>query len=189
MTTQNRPYVLTVKQPWADLIMAGMKDVENRTWPVPSTLPQWYRCEQSGHARRSPDMVARTGALDCDTLDGPFPFRLWIHAGKEFADCGPEPWAALDHNPHDWASGPGDVLRVVVLGSVTVTGCHHADECMFWRHNDPLTRDEQYCSYWAEPDVFHWALADADPLSAPIPMRGRQGLWRLPEGVLEGVSA
>ena len=25
-------YVLTVKQPWASLIMRGLKDVENRTW-------------------------------------------------------------------------------------------------------------------------------------------------------------
>jgi len=26
------PKALTVKQPWASLIMAGLKDVENRTW-------------------------------------------------------------------------------------------------------------------------------------------------------------
>lgn len=25
---------LTIKQPWASLIMAGIKDVENRTWPT-----------------------------------------------------------------------------------------------------------------------------------------------------------
>jgi hypothetical protein len=32
---------LTIKQPWASLIAAGIKTVENRTWPVPGT---WAFC-------------------------------------------------------------------------------------------------------------------------------------------------
>ena len=47
--------VLTVKQPWADLIMVGEKDVENRSWPVPSTLPQWMRCYRCGRRSRKGD--------------------------------------------------------------------------------------------------------------------------------------
>jgi len=34
--------VLTVKQPWAYLLCAGIKDIENRTWK----LPEKYRGER-----------------------------------------------------------------------------------------------------------------------------------------------
>ena len=27
--------VITIKQPWASLIVHGIKDIENRTWPCP----------------------------------------------------------------------------------------------------------------------------------------------------------
>ena len=144
---------LTVHQPWADLIVSGAKDVENRTWPVPSTLP--------------------------------FPFRLWIHAGL-----------TIDSNPdahRKWAEGAFPRLRLevgVLLGSVTVTGCHHADECRRVVDNPQevvVGRDVYVsdfgrvlrCSAWAEPGVHHWQVASALPLERPVPMRGRQRLWRV----------
>ena len=34
---------LTIKQPWADLIIAGVKDIENRTWKkLPWACPHTY---------------------------------------------------------------------------------------------------------------------------------------------------
>ena len=191
---------LTVKQPQADLIMAGIKPVENRTWPVPSTLPQWGECDY--HGRIAPDELDQDDdhgtwrhwpdEYQCPVdLDGPFPFRLWIHAGKEFD------WSALD---------PGSLVtrgsyrldsdaRGVLLGHVTVTGCHHADDCY---DRDPCPtlgctfddhESERWCSPWAQPDCWHWELADPVLLDEPIPMRGRQRLWRLPEDIERQVAA
>lgn len=87
---------LTIRQPWADLILYGGKDVENRTWPVPSTLPQWGRCRGCGK-RFEPGAWKGKGRHNCrpgkDVVqallssgevlpDGPFPFTIAIHAAK-----------------------------------------------------------------------------------------------------------
>ena len=32
--------VLSVKQPWAYLLCAGIKDIENRTWDIPKKIKQ-----------------------------------------------------------------------------------------------------------------------------------------------------
>jgi hypothetical protein len=76
--------------------------------------------------------------------------------------------------------------RGVLVGSVTVTGCHHADECLIAGTPKPhggMWVPDRWCSPWAQPDCFHWTLADPEPLDVPIPMKGRQGLWRLPDDV------
>lgn len=188
--------ILTVRQPWADLIMAGIKPVENRSWRAPSTLPQWTRC--SGCTTRWPPYESpeygkhwhgsKRGWLD-RTLDGPFPFRLGIHAAKHH---GPDVREALidlygDREYHIARSLPGDRpdRYGALLGTVEVTGCHHADECADHATFGVRFRDHNgvRCSRWAQPDTWHWTLSDPQPLDVPIPMRGRQGLWRLPAEV------
>lgn len=183
--------VLTIRQPLADLIMAGAKDVENRSWAVPSTVP-CTRCNGSG-AVASFD----GDALDCVcTDDGPFPFRLWVHAAaKSYKGAGvAEAWATLaeawgfDGSEGGYRIGARAIERVatqgrygVVLGSVEVTGCHHADECDRaggdWAQRQAMPADRRYCSRWAEPDAYHWTLAEPRPLATPVPAKGRLGLW------------
>jgi hypothetical protein len=173
--------VLTVKQPWADLIMVG-KDVENRSWPVPRSVSHWDPWNGSTQ----------------------FPFRLWVHAAT--AIDRDAVWrldrTRLDSTEAgrlivDWCAFLGTTARYrgelaacdrlgVLLGSVTVTACHHADDCDDgWSCSGGAG---SWCSPWAEPDCWHWTLADPQPLAEPIPMRGRQRLWRLPEdaGVARG---
>ena len=138
---------LTVRQPWASLIVAGIKDVENRTWPIPSTAPA-------------------------------VPFRLAIHSAKRMTDDDYKRarWQALVEGHLALVinyANPG--LRGVVLGLVTVTGCHRADG---W----PKPASIACCaSPWAEHDdgVWHWTLADATPLPMPFHAKGRLGLWEV----------
>lgn len=182
---------LTVWQPFADLILAGDKDVENRGWPVPSTLPQRWRC---GVCRTEWRCGFRGSSIDpaqgcprgCSRMKdpdllGPFPFRLWIHAAANPAidQAAWDAWVRSDAvTMLPW---PEYSQGRVVLGSVEVTGCHHADApgCV---QRDP---SDEYvpCSPWAHEDCWHWTLTDPQPLSEPIPMRGRQKLWRIPEEV------
>lgn len=191
MTSDNRPYatvdngadvdrILTVKQPWADLIMAGLKPVENRSWQVPSTLPQTCSfCDAVGYGGRPPShryIGCTTGHVSR------FPFRVGIHAAKTYdAACDDRAMSAaqawLDVFPHE----DDPLARTgVLLGSVTVTGCHHPDEGQF--PGPCVRRDatDEYvaCSPWAEPDAYHWTLADPQPLDTPIPLKGRLGLWK-----------
>lgn len=178
--------VLTIRQPYADLIMAGVKDVENRTWRVPSTLPQWQHCFECGTRWRDArweDVCLHCGDPDASVPDGPFPFRVWIHAGREIAEgAGPETWPVY---PVNWHKHPLPKVYALgsLLGSVAVTGCHHADECRDVEGSLGYRWRETWCSPWAEPDVWHWTLEDPRPLDEPVPMRGRQGLWTLPNDI------
>jgi hypothetical protein len=182
--------VLTLRQPWADLVISGAKDVENRGWVPPSTLPQYCKC---------PVCEVRTDTIRCEAHegpsalcveDGPFPFRLGIHAGKQDA-TGVTPsgvpwrlwneatgWGSYMADPNEVTLAQRALPRGALLGFVTVTGCHHADECARTSYSGagmaPIL-----CSRWAEPGVYHWTLADPEPLDTPMPMHGRQGLWTL----------
>lgn len=44
------------------------------------------------------------------------------------------------------------------------------------------------CSPWAFTGCFHWHLADVRPLPAPVPARGRLGLWTLDPPLLAACS-
>jgi hypothetical protein len=189
---------LTVKQPFADLIVAGVKDVENRSWPVPSTLPRWGLCECGyrygpdenypatkavGHQRNGPHgpwswCVGEVAA------NGRFPFRIWVHAAAKVNRgavrrlVGERTYLTARHLVGD----DGFAGRLgAVLGSVEVTGCHHAGECrrfIQYDANRSLPQGEHYCSRWAEPDAWHWTLADPRPIARPVPAKGMLGLWK-----------
>jgi hypothetical protein len=196
--------VLTVQQPWADLVMAGLKDVENRTWPVPSTLTPWFTCpycpvrwrDEPTPAGRCAGGGAHHGPAQ---VDGPFPLRLWIHAGQAWdhsdeAQEGLAVWrrreelAARNHMLTLEFMKTSMRRRSVLLGVVTVTGCHHADHCDEtpgdWAQRAAVpAAARRLCSRWAQPGCWHWTLACPQPLAEPIPMKGRLGLWTLPDAV------
>lgn len=201
--------VLTVKQPWADLIIAGAKTVENRTWAVPSTMPEWMTCTAC-YAEREPgeeltddcgcvtDDIPKFGGEWVPTSSlpdasgpnvGRFPFRIWLHASARVTrqDYN-RALVAVRGNAEasEWVRGwraNRDQVTGAVIGSVEVTGCHHADECRehrgrFSAVNQHAFRERiDFCSPWAEPGVFHWTLADPQALETPVPARGQLGLW------------
>lgn len=214
--------VLTLWQPHASLVMTRtpeggcLKDVENRPRPVPSTLPQWYRCEDCGHRERALSFEIKLrehhhgvasggdGGWHPMVPGGPYPFRLWIHAGKTVAAYG-DAWDTLGEALgcdgyelwHEHVASPdyqdGEVPWLHLgrlLGSVLVTGQHHRDESKNPRHLGDAPRwceaaDDftKLCSPWAVEDQYHITVTDPQPLPEPIPMRGRQGWWRLPADV------
>jgi hypothetical protein len=126
------------------------------------------------------------------TPDGPFPFRLWIHAGQSIQwRTGPDAidstlaraWSewgkvkvTLGYTPTATTPRTG-----VLLGSGQVDGCHDIGHC---------ERTPGGCSPWAqyEPGIYHWQVSDPQPLDTPILMRGRQRLWRLTTDDLAGAA-
>jgi|GEM_PF-4590028 len=115
---------LSVRRPWANLIVAGYKLIENRTWTT------GYRGRVVIHAGKT-----------------------WDHAGAATAvDLGALGMDSLDH----CAAG--------YLGSVRLDDVHAADDCCTG-FGDPT------------PGVYHWVLSDPIALSAPLPGRGRLGLY------------
>lgn len=125
LTGQRR--ALSVRRPWANLILAGHKTVENRTWAT----------DHRG------DLV--------------------VHAGQAWEPAGAAGAAAVDITGFDSPREcPGGYLGIVRLLDV-----HPAAGC---------------CRPWGQQagGVLHWVLAEPHPFPAPIPGRGRLGLYWAP---------
>lgn len=119
---------LTVKQPWAWVIIHGGKNVENRSRPTK------YR--------------------------GP----LYIHAGQSWSKEG------FDYMREAGIRITGGLDSGMVIGTVDVIDCHHADDC-----GDTAG----FCSDWAMDHHYHWVLANPRPLACPFPAKGKLGIWNL----------
>lgn len=135
---------LTVKQPWAWAIIQGLKDVENRSRPTKHRGP------------------------------------LYIHAGKGWADEGAKaldtlrtPMGFQEFPFQDVWEDPARATAGMIIGTVDVIDCHHADECSAKRFSG------RFCSAWAMTGHYHWVLANARPLACPFPETGKLGIWRL----------
>lgn len=87
--------------------------------------------------------------------------RVLLHAGKSYDPMSRfiiRDWEALETWPDD---------RGAIIGAATITGCHLSRD----------TNGRPCCDPWGEPDVYHWTLSDVTPLPAPVPCKGRLGLW------------
>lgn len=87
---------LTIHQPWASLIMAGIKDIENRRWSTKHRGPLWV------HAGRATDSTASaTGARRLlDTDDLPAGMVLGLVTVTDVVQHHPSQWA--EHGYWHW---------------------------------------------------------------------------------------
>ena len=108
---------LTIRQPWAELIVRGEKDVENRSWRT---------------RHRGP---------------------LLIHAG-----------ASVNRASFEKHGVPDDVERGAVIGVVEVVEC-----------------TQERSSDWHELGSWGWYLTRAKRFRKPIPLKGRRGLFEVPD--------
>lgn len=85
--------------------------------------------------------------------------RILIHAGAR---------------PDRDAQVYGDRLDVysAIVAVATITGCHHDNG------------NQVCCSYWAQPGLYHWTLADVIALPEPVPAKGALGFWTPSEEAL-----
>lgn len=98
-------YALSIQQPWAWMICKGLKDIENRDWPMRKTI-EAQRVE--------------------------LPLRVYVHAGQRFdnkallADI-LSPWtgeALIDEATSDKIDELAKTWRQsAIIGEVTITGC------------------------------------------------------------------
>lgn len=85
--------------------------------------------------------------------------RILIHAGAR---------------PDRDAQVYGDHLDVysAIVAVATITGCHYDNG------------NQVCCSYWAQPGLYHWTLADVVALPEPVPAKGALGFWTPGDDIL-----
>ncbi len=134
---------LTLWQPWASVVAAGVKLIENRPWK-----PWGYIIGQ----------------------------RIAIHAGRHWDAPG-----ALSIAER----GGGAFVRErepegAILATCIVTG--------YLEKGDLLARPPAGQEVWFT-GPFGWLLADMRRLAVPVPCRGAQSLWVVPDDVLARIQA
>jgi hypothetical protein len=100
-----------------------------------------------------------------------------IHAGKRWDRDGAEYIEDIIGEYRDDEDDPSGVIVGVVRVVRVFNDDHHKALHAMGRRCDPLTR-----SPWAFGPVC-WVLEDAIPFAKPIPCRGAQGLWNVPDPI------
>ncbi|TPL30221.1 ASCH domain-containing protein [Mesorhizobium sp. B2-4-7] len=146
---------LTIWQPWATLIMAGVKPYEFRVWPAPRALRGTRIAIHAGarpvRKAELKDLIIRLRSSDA-----------WSTALK------PEALAMLER----WHSNPAALPMASILGTAVLGEPKRAFDIVAefgaTRLNDS-DRDEH--ANWA------WPLTDIEPLQPIQPAKGLQGFW------------
>jgi hypothetical protein len=151
---------LTLTQPWAGLVASGIKLIENRSWkPWISVINQCFAI----HASREidEDVYASIDEISPGLCRGHV-----IGGDKSIGDW----WHLSRHT--------SAVIGVARLASFTTD-------------LDGIRANEKWL-----PDQERWffgpvgfMLADVRALTEPVPCRGAQGFWNLPEDVEQKVRA
>ncbi|MBX6387037.1 MAG: ASCH domain-containing protein [Microbispora sp.] len=154
---------LTVRHPWAALIAAGVKDIENRSRPT------GYRGPLAIHASLTVDWKA-----DIPTEAG----RKALRQLGGLAQV----W---DARTPARGTGPAALATGAIIAVADLVGCHGSHAAGFGRHDQAVcyNRTAGVCSPYAIPGMAHWQLANVRPLPEPVVCRGSLGLWMLPDGI------
>lgn len=146
---------LTVWQPYATLLVAGVKDVENRGRAIPST-------------RIGTRLWIHAGKRIVPEEDDRFAWGILDAMGwgiEEIqSDAGRLLGSVIPTGSHDGDSCLGRTGETFTRGGVVLPA-------------------SGWCSPWADPDAYHWQVSDAVALDDPPEIRGQQGLWRIPEEI------
>ncbi|KAL4567454.1 hypothetical protein LXL04_023038 [Taraxacum kok-saghyz] len=156
---------LTMHQPWASLLVYGIKRIEGRSWPSPVTGRLWIhaagKVPEPETIKAMEDFYRQLYELDGVT-DLKFP----------------------EHYPVSRLIGP--VWLVVMLRNVIefcccveVVGCVTSEELTSWEDIPQGARPEGLTP-------FCWLCEQPQKLIVPFEMRGYQGVYNLEKRILEG---
>ncbi|MGV8136510.1 MAG: hypothetical protein AB2L20_14975 [Mangrovibacterium sp.] len=144
---------LSEKQPWGYLICAGVKDIENRTWPLPKKMKgQRVLIHTSGNAGKKHFNINLTD----DQMKAAFP----VLARK-----------AMDWNSFKFGA---------IIGSVEIVDCviNHPS---IWAEKTETKVVGHTAYYDANNAIWNWVLANPVLFKEPIlNVKGRLGFWDYP---------
>lgn len=140
---------ITLFQPWASLVVLGIKRIETRHWPTTHRGPL---AMHAGSAKRSLD--GETGDYGRELIRHPL---LVPHLRR----------AGLPERLDEWPFS-------CILGHVDMHSCRRSSD--FTRSGGQLTELERLLGDYSD-GRYGWMFADPVALPTPIPSRGLPGLW------------
>lgn len=149
---------LSIRQPWATLIAIGAKKFETRSWATN------YRGPLAIHAGLR---WTREQAEMCEAE----PFRTALRAAGIEVEAGFPVYA----NTHPVPKGTLPLGCVVAIGSV--------DACRDVGHLNPGEQERAFGDF--RPGRYGWELSSVRRLALLIPYTGRQGLFSVPDDLIE----
>lgn len=181
---------LTIYQPWASLIALGAKTIETRSWRTS------YRGPLAIHA-------GTTLALLGDAPDAWRAFPLEVYTSTRSADAPrrfPPDVQSVDPLPRGAVVATATLVDCVPINPSAAQIGEGADGLLvlsdrgeggWWPFGAHLRGDERtygpahhYVAGPSEqpygdfaPGRWAWLLANVQPLTRPVPAKGRQGLW------------
>ena len=184
---------LTVRQPWASLIAAGVKTIETRSWSTKYRGPLAIHAGLSfhpfhdAHARLVSAGVAPMDALvACSSRRTDIVPRGAVVATCTLADVVPIVELAHEHDTPDVF--PCIQANSPIPGAVSHWTCsaEPSGAGLAFRPAGPLVsyvpRQLPFGDF--TPGRYAYLLTDITPLTEPVPAKGRHGLWDWDSGEL-----
>lgn len=179
MSTPRLLPALTVHQPWSWLIAEGVKPVENRTWPPPPNVNGHHLAIHAGRTVEENSYRAMAAEL----AGRPRP-ALWT--GRT---------APRLPAPQELVIGAIEAV-VRVAGAIYTEGAAHGPHLRVLQILQPLEgpqlaqeRAEELARDCYAFGPWLWVLEDAVRLRHPIPCRGAQKIWIVPDHQADLVRA
>ena len=171
--------ILTVRQPWAWVIIHGGKDVENRVRNIAGD----YRGPVAIHAGLSYDHTSHVISPTLREAQD----KAAVAAGAEVYPGG-YLWDIGQPDPRAAWSTAGAIIGVVDLVDV-----HRVIDVGARAHCETVTAPTNpavsgACSPWADQNAYHLVLANPRALAEPIPFKGALGLRRLDDETIARIE-
>lgn len=157
---------ISLKQPWAQLVVLGAKRVETRSWPTN------YRGEIAIHASKSFPGVAKRFAMALTSCVCPDAYlENGVHADSCIAYLYPE-LSSMDVNT--------DFTLGAIVGTAEIQSCDPTERAES-KGIRPASFERAVGDY--SPGRWFWTLANPIMWDKPKPCRGALKIWTVPEQI------
>ena len=155
---------ITIKQPYASLIVEGLKDIENRTWKCPEKYIGKRVMIHASYAKN--DHIIRRALNDAQYSEF---IKRFKHSGLDFL----EPKSAI--------IGSVEIVNCVINQSSIWAEksfcCTRFEKCKKW--NNDSCNQPGICVHHFEHEkpIYNWVLANPIKFKNPIPIKGSPYFW------------
>lgn len=150
---------ISLWQPWATLMAVGAKQCETRSWGTS------HRGPLAIHAAKAP----LPWMVDIIRAD----WQWWRDAFEK---------AGFEIEPERKLIGFGGLPRGCIIATVDLVSCTRTTA-----ENAPPYPERAFGDY--TPGRYHWHTANCKRLDTPIPFKGKQGFFNVPDELLQVPAA